>query len=520
MPVQSLERRRGRVPAPPHAELNRVLTEERGLVRPFRHIAASVLKIVGHRHPVMRNRRILSACLTLATVPVLVSAQNRTAARAPVAARVTAFVDVSVVPMDSERIVEHQTVVVRGKDIVAMGPVAQVEVPATAVRVDGMGKYLMPGLADMHAHLPGFRRLVELSFGGEGDLTSYIFADDDRIETERMLFMYAANGVTTLRVMHGSADLLDLRDQITRGTLLGPRMYVATPQALSDEGDVDLPAKAQRMGYDLIKMNELNDEDVDAMAEAAHRIGMPIAGHAPGNPKGSDSGAGVDRATKDRYASIEHLNGFVNIYGGGEAFVDSATLKRQAKGMHEANVYSCPTIVTLLYNAGYFNYDTIMARPEFRFVTDSTRERWTARVDFPPMGPVDTAILRSVAVRRGVLKTLSDAGVRLLIGTDATVGMQMPGFAVHHEMEEFVKAGLTPYQALEAGTRNVATYFGTQDSVGTVAVGKRADLVLLTANPLQDIRHTTQRDGVMVAGWWLPQAELDKKLADLEGTVF
>jgi imidazolonepropionase-like amidohydrolase len=116
------------------------------------------------------------------------------------------------------------------------------------------------------------------------------------------------------------------------------------------------------------------------------------------------------------------------------------------------------------------------------------------------------------------VKTLQDAGVKLLLGTDAA-NVIIPGFSIHRELNELVKSGLTPYEALVTGTRNVGEYLGTIDSTGTVAVGKRADLVLLTGNPLKDIRQTTRRAGVMIGGRWLPQEELARRLAALEGAL-
>ena len=121
-------------------------------------------------------------------------------------------------------------------------------------------------------------------------------------------------------------------------------------------------------------------------------------------------------------------------------------------------------------------------------------------------------VTRWIEVRRKLLKSLHDAGAGLLLGSDAPQVWNVPGFSVHRELEALVAAGLTPYQALATGTRNVATYFGTTDRAGTIAVGKQADLVLLDANPLTDIRNTTRRAGVMLRGVWLPQAEIQRRL--------
>jgi imidazolonepropionase-like amidohydrolase len=149
-----------------------------------------------------------------------------------------------------------------------------------------------------------------------------------------------------------------------------------------------------------------------------------------------------------------------------------------------------------------------------RYVPASNVAQWTEAKNtmLQETGSSETSARRMIAVRRKLIKALHTAGAGLLLGSDAPQVWNVPGFSTHRELESLVAAGLTPWQALETGTRNVAAYFGTLKETGTVEAGKRADLVLLEADPLADIRNTTKRAGVMVRGRWLPQAEIRERL--------
>jgi cytosine/adenosine deaminase-related metal-dependent hydrolase len=447
------------------------------------------------------------------------------------AAPVTAFVDVAVIPMDRERMLAHQTVVVRGDRIVALGPTTATRVPAEAVRVDGRGKFLIPGLADMHAHIPGWNRMVVWDDGAA------MFTGASLEEAERMLFLNVANGVTTLRLMHGWPGSLALRHRAAQGELLSPRLYVARRAIeLGGEGWADSAGRivadveaAKAAGYDLIKVHgAIRAEGAahDSLVAVARRVGIPIAGHPPGSAIG-DQGLEV---AMQHYASIEHLERFNQYLTGGGANeppysfpqtydlgASAGKLQALAVAMQRAGVWNCPTLVALdlVFDRG--RGPEIAQWPELRYLRETNRQRTLERL---ASQRADSVPIITVAARRQIIQALRDAGAGLLLGTDAAFEPLLPGFAVHRELEALVRAGLTPYEALATGTRNVAAYFGTLDSTGTVAVGQRADLVLLAANPLEDIRHTMQVAGVLLGGRWLPRAELDARLAALEGTVY
>ena len=430
--------------------------------------------------------------------------------------RVTAFVDVTVIPMDRERALPHQTVVVRGDRIVEIGPASRVTVPEGGVRVDGRGKYLIPGLAEMHAHIPG---------GQAADSV-----------VERTLFLYVSGGITTIRGMLGHPRHLELRTRTARGELLGPTIYAAGPSLNGNtistpEAAAKAAAEQKAAGYDLLKIHPgVSREAFDTLVAVARRVGIPYAGHVPKD-------VGIARAIEARYATIEHLDGYLEAMVGDGAPVqasesaffgmnlgehlDEAKLPGLVRATREAGVWNVPTQVLMenLISAG--SAEELARRPEMRYVAAGTLDQWTEakHTMLQETGATEASARRMLEVRRKLIKALHAAGAGLLLGSDAPQVWNVPGFSTHRELESLVAAGLTPWQALETGTRNVAVYFGTEQETGTVEAGKRADLILLDADPLADIRNTTKRAGVMLRGQWLPQAEIQRRLDEVARSV-
>ena len=425
---------------------------------------------------------------------------------------VTAFVDVTVIPMDRERRLPGRTVVVRGDRIVAVGPTARVKVPEGATRVEGRGKFLIPGLAEMHAHIPGGQ------------------ASDSAVE--RTLFLYLAGGLTTIRGMLGHPRHLVLRERAARGELLSPTIYAAGPSL--NGNSVPDPAAARKAaieqkeaGYDLLKIHPgVSREAFDTLVATARRVGIPFAGHVPQD-------VGIARAIEARYATIEHLDGYIEaivregapVSAEQSAFfglnlgehLDESKLPALVAATKQAGVWNVPTQVLLENLVLVATSAELAQRPEMRYVAPEMLAQWAQVKDgmLAETGSTPESARRTIEVRRRLIKALHAAGAGLLLGSDAPQVYNVPGFSTHRELEALVAAGLTPYQALETGTRNVARYLGTERETGTVEQGKRADLILLDADPLVDIRNTTRRAGVMVRGRWLPQAEIDRRLAEL-----
>lgn len=414
----------------------------------------------------------------------------------------TAFVGVTLIPMDKEATVPNQTVIVRDGKIASIGP-ATAQIPAGAARVDGKGKFLMPALAEMHAHIPG---------GKQPDSA-----------VERTLFLYVANGVTTIRGMLGDPRHLTYRDKAAKGEVVSPRIYTSGPSfngktAPTPEAAVAAVTEQKQAGYDLLKIHPGVPRDAfDAMSAKADELKIPFAGHVP-------AAVGLQRALEAKYKSIDHLDGYVEALvtnpGESQTFgvnlinqVDESKLPALVKATRAAGTWQVPTEVLLVNWLSDENPEAMAKWPEMKYVPAETVANWVKQKQgfTSKFSAADRQKL--LALRRKIIKSLHDAGVPFALGSDAPQTWNVPGFSVHRELQVIVAAGLTPYQALRSGTANVATYFGTTATTGTVAAGKRADLLLLDANPLQDISNSSRIAGVMVNGRWLSRDDIDKQLA-------
>ena len=431
-------------------------------------------------------------------------------AEAPAAKDTVAFVDVNVVPMDSERLLAHQTVVVKGERIVALGPVDTTPVPSGAARVEGQGRYLMPGLADMHLHLvPGT--------GQPEDPAGQVLA------------LLLANGVTTARALGGPKDTSRVvRDRVARGEVLGPTLRVAGPSLHGKS--VQGPEQARQRvreykeaGYDVVKTHGfLGRETYDAMMAEARAQGLPVSGHVT-----PDVGLFHALASGQQ---IEHLDGYLNELlpendsaraqvgqvelGEPLERMEPSRIPALAEATKKAGVWSSPTLALFETVTSPEGVESLRQRPELRYAKQASVEAWTQMMNNDPdMANVPAGRKRRFAeLRRQVAHGLYTAGAKLLVGSDSPQLFMVAGFAVHREMEALAQAGIPPYGVLEAATRNAAEYLGEAGTWGTVAEGRRADLLLLESNPLQDVKHTRDIAGVMVRGKWLPRSELDAML--------
>ena len=437
---------------------------------------------------------VLAAALLLATSP---------AGRLVAQGTSTAFVGVNVLPMDTESVLTDRTVVIEGGRIASIAPSARAQVPAGAVKVDARGKFLMPGLGELHAHIPG---------GTAPDA-----------DVERTLFLYVASGVTTIRGMLGDPRHLVYRERVAKGEVLGPRIYTSGPSfngnsVKSPEAAVAMVVEQQKAGYDLLKIHPGVPRDAfDAMAARAHELKIPFAGHVP-------EAVGLTRALEAKYRSIDHLDGYVEALvpnaSGSQIFgvnlaaqADVSRLPALVKATREAGTWQVPTEILLVNWLDDEDPQAMAKRPEMKYVPADVLPKWIAQkqgivAKFPA---ADRQKL--LALRRTIIKALHEGGVQFALGSDAPQTWNVPGFSVHRELAALVAAGLTPFQALKTGTANVGVYFGTAATTGTVAAGKRADLILLDANPLADIANSSKIAGVVVNGRWLPKADIDARLA-------
>jgi len=409
---------------------------------------------------------------------------------------------------------QDMTVVVDGGRITSVTLSARASVPAQARVIDGSGRFLIPGLWDMHVHTvtPSGRPLLAL---------------------------YVANGVTGVRDM--AADWTTLqhwRRQIAEGTLVGPRIVASGPYLEGHDNiiphiEVHTADDARRavdslgrLGVDFVKVHSAVPRAAffAAVREARARH-LAVAGHL-------SPGVTVVEASDSGQRSLEHLLGFVNRCTPAEsvAFAGVDALRRIVFG-------ACSTrdqtpIYEHLARNGTWVTPTLAASYEFavlperavpadtlsRFISDSLRAYLTHIFDAPPNLPSDAGVLgrRLFAKRQETVGALGRAGVRLLAGTDAPMRNSPPGFGLHEELALLVQSGLSPLAALRAATYEPARYFDALDSLGTIAPGKLADLVLLDGDPLADIRNTRRIAAVLTRGRVYDRPALDALLAGVE----
>lgn len=475
--------------------------------------------------PQWRHRWLL-AMLLLAELPGRPRAREGSDQEQRAQDGATVFENVNVIPMDRERVLKNQTVVVRAGRIEQIGDAAKVKGPAQALHIDGRGKYLVPGLIDMHTHL---------------------FSDEEfpqRLAVDELAIMIA-NGVTTIRLMTGTPAQLGLRAKVAKGEQLGPTIYAASPQLAGQAYGkvwngfvVTTPQQAQQAvraskasGYDFIKLTTAITRPVyDAVIETSREEGLRVIGHV-------DPRVGTAHALEVGQ-QIEHLDSYmesvlkddapmkvsVSDYGVWKKpnwesldYVDERKVIALAKATARAGVYSTPTLTFFKLCFVVPQSDAeIRARPDYRFYPEKLRERlFTAHRKFWTEPPSAERRERYQRIRNLLVKTIHDAGGKIMAGSDAPELFLVYGFTLHRELQNLVAAGLSPYAALEAATRTPAEYLKGLDTFGTIERGKRADLLLLDGNPLQDITNTERRAGVMVRGRWLPQAELRKLLDEV-----
>ena len=389
------------------------------------------------------------------------------------------------------------------------------------VEVNGTGKYLIPGLWDMHVHM--------------------VFGDWFPRGKEVTLPLFIANGITGVRDMGGELDVLQQwRKEISTGALVGPRIVMSGPMLdgptprfpssiaikTPEDGRRAVDDLKQR-GADFIKLQSLIPRDaVFAIADEAKKQGITFVGHVPDSVRASE-------ASNAGQKSFEHL---IGIFEGSSPLEDEFLKGGKSVGkflstydpkraealfavLAKNQTWQCPTLVWErggnLIELSDFAHDPL-AKYVPAYWKDTTWKRFEDEVKRDNVDDLATR-RRFVEKELEVVKAMHKASIPFLAGTDTPPGVYVfPGFSLHQELQRFVAAGFTPLEALQTATLNPAKFLGMSDRLGTIEKGKLADLVLLDANPLEDIRNTQKIAGVVVNGRYLSRAELDKMLAAVE----
>lgn len=405
---------------------------------------------------------------------------------------------------------DHQIAIDSGR-IVLMGEA--VPNPDTyATRIDGQGAYAVPGLTEMHAHIPS--------------------PPATEAQIEETLFLYLANGITTIRGMLGHPDHLTLREKQAAGDLLSPRIFTSSPSlngntAPSGAEAARLVRQYASEGYDFLKIHPgIKREVFDTLVKTAREAGIPFAGHVPVQ-------VGIRHALENGYATIDHVDGYLEGLVPESAGVtpeengffgynftplaDTSRLAGLVALTREKQVWIVPTQSLFERWFAPTDADSLLAEPEMRYMAAATLQNWKNShqqyLADPAWSPQQWQAFD--ALRRQLIYRLYKDGHGLLLGSDAPQVFNVPGFSIHHELDAMGRAGIPPEDILRMATLYPARFFGLEAGSGSLEAGKEASLLLVGANPLEDPTALRAVQGVMLKGQWLPRETLDARLNEI-----
>lgn len=396
------------------------------------------------------------------------------------------FKNVNIIPMTEEIVLRKRSVHIKNGKIAAIDDFEDLDIEETTKVINARGKYLIPGLSDMHVHASD---------------------TSDRI-------LYLANGVTLIRNMWGGSYNLDEKRWYQQKELLGPELYTTGPiidgpdTYFTPDNDITILEKPEQAadaigqmkeeGYDAIKVYSMLSEDVyREILSVSDTLDMPVVGHVP-------FAVGIKKALTLGQHSIEHLDG----YG-----VERGIISEELMDLTiEADTWNCPTL-SLKHSAKNIEYLKQNGLKELKYINPIWVTRWDEWTKLPPGVERPKSTLKE---SEEFLYKLHQKGGRIVAGTDTGNPYIVAGFSLQNELGHMNQAGLTPWQVLLTATVNAAEMLGYEDRLGTIEVGKDADLVLLRKNPLKNIKNTKKIAGVMVKGTWIPKKSLRRMLKQVK----
>ncbi len=443
-------------------------------------------------------------------------------------AQVIAIKNVSVIPMDKELVLPNQTILIKDGKIVTMGPAHDIVIPTNATTLNGNGKFLLPGLFDMHAHF----------FNEQGN-------HENTCATELKLML--ANGLTQVRILAGHPNYLEARQQVKDGKWIGPDLVVASPQFVGrwpwpadfknfEIADTPENARAavrrfKAAGYDLIKITFMvNREVYDAIVAEAAIQGIKVAGHVGPMVKLP--------AALNAKQQIEHMDEFIDMllpdtsFNHGQSVsdmniwrkaawatvpsLDENKITELARAVANSGIYVTPTNYFFLSSFGSVRSEaSIRQKPDYAYIPAALKEeRWKAREHFIKLGIPDSSLQTYTSIRKKLVFALWKAGVPLMAGSDSPEFFLVTGFSIHDELAAMVDAGLSTYAALQTATTHPARYLGVNKMKGSIKAGMDADLILLDKNPLDNIHNTRVIHAVIKKGKVYTRAQLDELLEE------
>jgi len=423
----------------------------------------------------------------------------------------TLIADVSIVDVRTGEIQEHRNIEIDSGIIQRITDTGSNTNGYQRV-IDGKGLFVIPGLAEMHAHIPS--------------------PPVSQQQLEETLFLYLANGITTIRGMLGHPSHLELRKNAAQGEVLSPRIFTSSPSLNGNtvptvEEAITKVTQYQKEGYDFLKIHPGIERPVfDQIVQTAKEVGIPFAGHVP-------VAVGIRHALESRYAAIDHVDGFLE---GLVPETAKAKAKPEENGFfgynftlladtthigslvalaRENKVWIVPTQSLFERWFAPIPADELLKEPEMSYMPASTLANWKMRKEqsTDPATGFNKAQWESFhAIRQALIRALSRNGYGMLLGSDAPQLFNVPGFSIHHEIAGMEAAGMTSLEILQSGTVNPARFFGKEEVFGQVQSGMEADLLLLRENPLNNLQALKKIEGVMVRGKWIDRKTIDEKL--------
>ncbi len=421
-----------------------------------------------------------------------------------------AITNVGVLTMTNDQILPNQTVLIQDGKLIDIGTSIPFEAKNT---IDGTGKFLMPGLTEMHAHIP-------------------VATDGNDSLVKETLFLYLSQGITNIRGMLGDTYHLGLRNAVANGGILGPRIYTSSPSLNGNSIPTPEAARTkitqyQKDGYDFLKIHPgIKLEVWEEVEKTANEVGIPYAGHVPVE-------VGINRALASKYKTIDHLDGYLEGLVPVAANVDPSKngfFGYEFTDLADETLIDALVAKTIENQVGVVTTQTLFTRwfsptppeellqaTEMQYMAPKTLFTW--RQSKSKLINSDTYDAekwkRYIAIRTKILQKMDAAGVIFLLGSDAPQVFNVPGFSLHHELKAMSTAGISNFKILQAGTVNPAIFFDAKGTYGTIEKGAVADLVLLDGNPLEDLGNAQKIVGVMVGEEWLSRAAIDARLGEI-----
>lgn len=424
----------------------------------------------------------------------------------------TLISNTNIVDVRSGEILENRQVVIDSGKIKSIAKTIKNAKGYTNI-IDGNGKYLMPGLAEMHAHIPP--------------------PSTDAKRIEETLFLYLSNGITTIRGMLGDPIHLELREKAKTGEILSPRIFTSSPSLNGNsvktiEEASEKVTAYQKAGYDFLKIHPgIQKEVFNQVVKTANKVGIPFAGHVPVD-------VGIRHALESKYAAIDHVDGFIeglvpeseNVDPSTNGFfgfafaplADTSNIDELVALSKQNKVWIVPTQSLFERWFAPITADELLQQPEMKYMPASTLKNWKERKEeytASSTGFNETKWQKFDTIRKQLISALNKNGHGMLLGSDAPQLFNVPGFSIHHEINGMLGAGMTPLEIIQSGTINPATFFDMSTTFGEIKEGLAADMILLEANPLENLDALKQISGVMVQGQWLSKTNIEKRLAEI-----